>query len=242
MRDERRTVGLLFPGEMGAAVGKGVGAEVLWASVGRSQATAERAAGFTDAGSVERLVGESDTILSICPPAIAEETAEQVFGLGFEGLYVDANAISPARMRRIAGLGPRVVDGSIISATSINLYLAGDGAEEVARLFEGSEVAAIPLDAEIGAASALKMAFGGWNKIGIALTAQAHAIAGAYGVSDRLEAEGVPADRLERFADRAWRWAPEMEEIADMCRELGLSEGIPRGAAGFYREVGERRT
>jgi hypothetical protein len=32
-----------------------------------------------------------------------------------------------------------------------------------------------------------------------------------------------------------------MEEIADMCRELGLDEGIPRGAAGFYREVGERR-
>jgi 3-hydroxyisobutyrate dehydrogenase-like beta-hydroxyacid dehydrogenase len=234
-------VGLLFPGEMGAAVGNALGAEVVWASEGRSEATAGRAASFTDVGSVEVLVRSSDTILSICPPAIAEEVATRVFGLGFTGTFVEANAISPERMRRIAELGPRVVDGSIIAATGINLYLAGAEAEQVAELFEGSDVNAIPIGDEIGAASALKMAFGGWNKIGIALTAQAHAIARAYGVDGQLEAEGVPADKLARFADRAWRWAPEMEEIADMCRELGLDEGIPRGAAGFYREVGERR-
>ena len=119
-------VGLLFPGEMGAAVGQAVTAEVLWASEGRSAATAERAAAFAE------LVRSSDVILSICPPAIAEETAEQVFALGFEGLYVEANAISPERMRRIAQVGPRVVDGSIIAAKGINLYLSGRGAEDVA--------------------------------------------------------------------------------------------------------------
>src|SRR5688500_7867129 len=118
-------VGLLFPGEMGAAVGNASNAEVLWASEGRSRATAERAAGFTDVGSVAELVAASDVVLSICPPAIAEETAEQVFGLGFEGIYVEANAISPERMRRIAQLGPRIVDGSIIAPKGINLYLAG---------------------------------------------------------------------------------------------------------------------
>lgn len=234
-------VGLLFPGEMGAAVGNAVREEVLWASEGRSEATTKRAEAFTDAGSVEELVRSSDVVLSICPPAIAEETAERVFGLGFDGLYVEANAISPARMLRIAKLGPRVVDGSIIAAKGINLYLTGEGAEEVAGLFEEGEVTAIPLDAEVGAASALKMAFGGWNKIGIALTGQAHAIAGAYGVTDWLEAEGVPADRLQWVADRAWRWAPEMEEIADLCGELGLSDGIPRGAAEFYRALSDER-
>jgi 3-hydroxyisobutyrate dehydrogenase-like beta-hydroxyacid dehydrogenase len=232
------TVGLLFPGEMGAAVGNAANAEVLWASEGRSRATAERAAGFTDVGSVAELVAASDVVLSICPPAIAEETAEQVFGLGFEGIYVEANAISPERMRRIAQLGPRIVDGSIIAPKGINLYLAGEGAQEVAELFDdGSAVRAIALDARIGAASALKMAFGGWNKIGIALTSQAHAIAGAYGVDDQLEGEGVPADRLQWVVDRAWRWAPEMEEIADVCAELDLDDGIPRGAASFYRAL-----
>jgi 3-hydroxyisobutyrate dehydrogenase-like beta-hydroxyacid dehydrogenase len=230
-------VGLLFPGEMGAAVGNAVSADVIWASEDRSKATAERAASFTDVHSVEELVRTSETILSICPPAIAEETAEQVFALGFEGTYVEANAISPERMRRIAVLGPRIIDGSIIAASGINLYLSGPGSEEVGRLFAGSEVTAIPIGEQVGAASALKMAFGGWNKIGIALTSQAHAIAKAYGVDDRLEAEGVPADRLQWVADRAWRWAPEMEEIADMCAELGLDDGIPRGAASFYRAV-----
>ena len=235
------TVGLLFPGDMGAAVGNAVKGEVLWASEGRSDATRRRAAGFTDSGSVDELVRASDIVLSICPPAIAEDVARQVFDLGFDGVYVEANAISPERMRRIATLGPKVVDGSIIAAGGINLYLAGVGAERVAELFEDGEVRAIELDAPVGAASGLKMAFGGWNKIGIALTGQAHAIAQAYGVTEQLEAEGVPADRLQRVADRAWRWAPEMEEIADLCRELGLSEAIPRGAAEFYRGLSEER-
>jgi vacuolar-type H+-ATPase catalytic subunit A/Vma1 len=63
----------------------------------------------------------------------------------------------------------------------------------------------------------------------------------AYGVTDWLEEEGVPADRLQHVADRAWRWAPEMEEIADLCGELGLPDGIPRGAAAFYRVLSEER-
>ena len=233
-------VGLLFPGEMGAAVGQAVNGEVLWASEGRSAATVERATGFTDVRSEEELVRTSDVVLSICPPAIAEEVSERVFGFGFGGVYVEANAISPERMRRIAQGGPRVVDGSIIAAKGINLYLAGPGAEEVAGLFDASEVHAIPIGETVGSASALKMAFGGWNKIGIALTSQAHAIAKAYGVGEHLEAEGVPADRLQWVADRAWRWAPEMEEIADICRELGISEAIPHGAAAFYAELSER--
>jgi 3-hydroxyisobutyrate dehydrogenase-like beta-hydroxyacid dehydrogenase len=225
---------------MGAAVGAAVNGEVLWASEGRSEATAERAAGFTDVGSVAELVHASDIVLSICPPAAAEEVARQVFDAGFDGIFVEANAISPARMRRIAELAPRVVDGSIIAATGINLYLAGPDAGEAAALFPDGEVKAIVLPAEVGAASALKMAFGGWNKIGIALTWQARSLARGYGVEEWLDEEGVPADRLERVADRAWRWAPEMEEIAEACEELQLPDGIPRGAAEFYRAVSER--
>jgi hypothetical protein len=235
-------VGLLFPGEMGAAVGRAVRGDVLWASEGRSEATKRRAAAFTDLGTVSELVRSSDVVLSICPPAIAEQVAEQVFAEGFDGVFVEANAISPERMRRIAKLGSHVVDGSIIAATGINLYLAGADAPLVAELFEGSrDVRAIPLGAKIGAASALKMAFGGWNKIGIALTAQAHEIARAYGVTEWLEAEGVPADRLLRVADRAWRWAPEMEEIAEVCAELELSDSIPQAAADFYRRLSQER-
>ncbi len=239
---ERSIVGLLFPGQMGAAVGNAARADVVWASEGRSEATRRRAAAFEDVGSVEELVRTSGLILSICPPAIAEEVAEQVFGLGFEGVFVEANAISPARMRRIGRLGSRVVDGSILAASGINLYLAGEESDAVARFFEDTDVKAIPLEAELGAASALKMAFGGWNKIGIALTAQAHAIARAYGVTEWLEAEGVPENRLPGVADRAWRWAPEMEEVADACVEVGFSDAVPHAAAAFYRALREERS
>ena len=230
-------VGLLFPGEMGSAVGRAARAEVLWASEDRSEATRHRAHAFRDVGSVAELVRSSDVVLSICPPAIAEEVAEQVFAEGFDGIFVEANAISPERMRRIAKLGQHVVDGSIIAKTGINLYLAAEAARTVAELFGGSAVRAIELGAQPGAASALKMAFGGWNKIGIALTGQAHAIARAYGVDRWLTEEGVPADRLDRVADRAWRWAPEMEEVADACGDAEFSDAIPRAAADFYRRL-----
>ena len=75
-------------------MGNAVKGEVLWASEGRSDATRRRAAGFTDAGSVDELVRASEVVLSICPPAIAEDVAGQVFDLGFDGVYVEANAIS----------------------------------------------------------------------------------------------------------------------------------------------------
>jgi 3-hydroxyisobutyrate dehydrogenase-like beta-hydroxyacid dehydrogenase len=229
-------VGLLFPGEMGAEIGKAVREEVVWASEGRSEATAGRAqeAGLVDVGTVEELVRTSEIVLSVCPPAIAEDVATQVFDLGFDRLYVEANAISPGRMKRIAELSPRMLDGSILGA--LHFYLSGDKDDvaRVADLFAGSAVTAIPLEGGIGAASALKMAYAGWNKIGIALTAQAHAIAREHGVGEALASEGVDANRFVRSAGKAWRWAPEMAEIAHACEELGLPEGIPRGAADLY--------
>jgi len=228
-------VGLLFPGEMGALVGAAADAEVLWASEGRSDATAHRAAAFHDVGSVAELAAQSDVVLSICPPAIAEDVAAEVAGAGFDGLYVEANAIAPRRAERIAEM-LRCVDGAVIARSGLNLYLSGDPADVavVADLFKDGEVKAIPLEGGVGAASALKMAFGGWNKISTALTAQAFAIARAYGVEDALAGEGVESDRILRAAPKAWRWAPEMEEVADTCAALGLPDGMPRGAADLY--------
>jgi 3-hydroxyisobutyrate dehydrogenase-like beta-hydroxyacid dehydrogenase len=219
-------VGLLFPGEMGAEIGAASRAEE---------------AGLVDVGSVPELVRSSEIVLSVCPPAIAEDVAKQVFELGFSGLYVEANAISPGRMARIARLGDRIVDGSILGA--LHFYLSGDRADvaRTAELFAGSAVTAIPLEGGIGAASAIKMAYAGSNKIGIALAAQAQAIARAHGVDEALEAEGVTGERLPHSAAKAWRWAPEMEEIAATCAELGLPDGIPRGAADLYRRWDEHR-
>jgi 3-hydroxyisobutyrate dehydrogenase-like beta-hydroxyacid dehydrogenase len=234
-------VGLLFPGELGAIVGAAVAADVLWASEGRSEATAARAeeGGFRDVGSLGALVAESDLILSICPPGIAEDVARSVAGASFEGVFVEANAIAPVRTERIAAdTGLRLVDGGIIARSRVNLYLSGneDEVNSVAELFEGSDVAAIPQPGGVGAASALKIAFGGWNKIGVMLAAQAYAIARAYGVEEALASEGVGADAIPRAGPKAWRWQDEMQEIARTCASLGLPEGLGAAAA----EVCER--
>jgi 3-hydroxyisobutyrate dehydrogenase-like beta-hydroxyacid dehydrogenase len=229
-------VGLLFPGEMGALVGSAVEGDVLWASEGRSEATRERAMGFEDVGTVRELVAASDVVISLCPPGIAEDVAGEVGAEGFDGIYLEGNAISPERVERIAGY-LRCVDGSVISSGHVNLYLSGepDDVAAIAALFPDGDVKPIPLEGGIGAASALKMAFGGWNKIGSALTAQAYAIARAYGVEEALAGEGVESDRFVRSARKAWRWAPEMEEVAQTAEALGLPGGMGRGAADLFR-------
>src|SRR5262245_19258838 len=144
-------VGLLFPGEMGALVGSAVRGEVLWASEGRSEATRKRADGVHDVGTVRELVAESELMISLCPPAIAEDVAGEVAAEGFDGIYLEGNAISPARVQRIAGY-LRCVDGAVISAGEVNLYLSGDPQDvaSVAGLFPDGEVKPIPLEGEVG--------------------------------------------------------------------------------------------
>ena len=245
------TVGLLHPGEMGAAVGavlREQGHRVVWASAGRSTETHARAgaAGLVDVGSPAE-VGRSDVVLSICPPHAALEVARSVGP--FEGLFVDANAISPARARAVAevvrGAGGRYVDGGIVGSPphepcTTRLYLSGASAEEVRELFAGSV-----LDARVVPnASALKMAYAAWTKGTGAMLLAIRELAQAEGVEDELLAEwdlSQPElrERHERAARSAeakgWRWVGEMEEIAASFEAVGLPGGFHQAAAEMYR-------
>jgi 3-hydroxyisobutyrate dehydrogenase-like beta-hydroxyacid dehydrogenase len=234
-------VGLLHPGEMGAAVGRvlqGNGHEVLWASYGRSEATRARAATFRDTGAVAALSDEAELILSICPPHAALDVARALEG--FDGVYVDANAISPMRAQEIAALHPRFVDGGIVggppSEPGTTLYLSGVGAASVAVLFVGSN-----LEPRVVAdASALKMAYAAWSKGSAALLLAIHEVAQHFGVEDewRLAAPEL-AERLSRAehsaATKGWRWVGEMEEIGDTFAAAGQPDGFHRAAARVYR-------
>src|SRR6476661_2615936 len=105
------TIAVLHPGEMGSAVAAALDHDVIWVPDGRSESTAERAraANMTPGDPLE-----ADLILSICPPHAALDVARSVSA--FDGIYVDANAISPARSREVQALVPRAafVDGGII--------------------------------------------------------------------------------------------------------------------------------
>jgi 3-hydroxyisobutyrate dehydrogenase-like beta-hydroxyacid dehydrogenase len=249
------TIGLLHPGEMGAAAGQclaGAGHMVLWVPEGRSAATRERAAaaGLDGCGWAE-MTARSDVIVSVCPPASALDAARAVAGTGFGGLYLDANAISPATAGEVAGIvtagGASYVDGGIIGTPPvapgfIRLYLSGDRAGEVRDLFGGTAVDA-RLVAPPGSASAVKMAYASWTKGSAALLLTARALARAEGVeSALLEEWGISQPGLERrsaaanesAAAKGWRWVGEMEEIAAAMAAAGLPEGFHRAAAEVY--------
>ena len=242
-------VGLVHPGEMGAAVGAAlgrVGHEVLWASAGRSAATISRAreAGLADAGAPEAL-RECDVVVSLCPPHAAVETARPF--AGFAGIYVDANAISPATAQGIAGTVGRFVDAGVVGPPpwepgTTRLYASGADAPTVAALFAGSPLEAIVVPT--GSASAVKMAYAAWSKGTAALLLAIEAVARAEGVEETLRAEwalSLPRlpERLEsarRSAEKkGWRWVGEMEEIADTFASAGQPEGFHRAAAQVYR-------
>ena len=99
-----------------------------------------------------------------------------------------------------------------------------------------------------GAASALKMAYAAWTKGTSALLLGVHALAAAEGVHEPLLEEwGRSQPELERRSDgarrgavpKAWRFAGEMEEIADSFAAADLPDGFHRAAAAIYRELAD---
>ncbi|WP_198586758.1 DUF1932 domain-containing protein [Glycomyces xiaoerkulensis] len=187
-------IGILHPGRMGAAVAAQArrrGARVLWRPAGRSEATVQRAqaSGPDSTRTLPELLDRVSLVLSVCPPAFAEDLAR-----------------------------------------------------EVAQLFTGTLVEARQIGPEVGEASALKLSFASFQKASRALAAVSHALADRHGVREELRSE---ADRmgpsalaqpgyLPSLAARAWRWAPEMHEIAAALREAGLPEDLAAGAERVF--------
>lgn len=255
----KKTIAMLHPGEMGAAVGAcllSAGHRVVWASSGRSAATRARAkaAGLEDMATLARAVDEAEFVFSVCPPHGALELAAEIAELRFDGLYVDGNAISPDTARevgaRVEAEHARFVDGGIIgpaplTAGTTRFYLSGPKAREVAALFKGSFVTATALDGPVGAASALKICYAAWNKGSIALLAAVRALAQHEGVDAALMADwknALPdiAKRSEVITSqsrKAWRWIGEMDEIAGSFEAAGLPGGFHLAAADIYSRL-----
>jgi 3-hydroxyisobutyrate dehydrogenase-like beta-hydroxyacid dehydrogenase len=256
-------VAVLHPGSMGSAVGAAAiagGHECWWASEGRSAATRSRAAadGLLDAVTLAALAARCETALSICPPEFALTTAAAFMRSGFRGLYVDANAVSPATARRIASLvekgGGTFVDGGIVGGPprgrdgGTRLYLSGERAPDLAVLFRDTVLEAVVIEGGPGAASALKLAYAAWTKGTTALILATRALARTEGVEAALLAEWARsqpdlAARSKRAAraaaPKAWRWVGEMEEIAATFAGAGLPDGFHRAAARLYERLAD---
>jgi hypothetical protein len=85
----------------------------------------------------------------------------------------------------------------------------------------------------------LKMAYGGYQKASRALAAVAQALAQRYDVSGELLAEAELIGRsplaepeyAPSAAARAWRWAPEMREVAQTLADNDLPPDLAKAAA-----------
>lgn len=251
---DQPTVGILHPGSMGAAVAACAAtnaAEVLWCKTGRSTASVERAAQFvlTPAATLSELLDRSDIVISLCPPAAAEDLAREVAGHRFAGVYVEANAINPERVQRIAGLlesNATVVDGGVVGSPPVQgktptLYLSGpaDATVRIEALLAGTAVRTAVLGTKVGKASALKLAYASFQKTSRVLVALAVGMAREHGVDQELVA--IASRRTDSYlsepqyvaktAARAWRWGPELEEAADALAAAGLPPEMLRAAA-----------
>ncbi len=246
---------------MGSRIGGALveaGHRVLWVSTGRSKVSANRARadGLESCNTLAKLVALAEVVLAVCPPHGALKLSQQVMAEGFGGIYVDANAVAPDTIRRIASVvtaGADLVDGGIIGPPprvpgSTRLYLSGARAPEIATLFDDSLLEAHTIDGVPGRASALKMCYAAWTKGSAALLLAVAGLARAEGVENVLWQEWdksqpqLPAQleaAVQSSVSKAWRFGSEMLEIARTFEGSGLPDGFHQAAADVYGRLSD---
>ena len=254
--------GILHPGQMGisiAASAQNSGCEVYWASANRSKQTLTRAEEYLlqDSQTLENLCQTCEIIVSVCPPHAATDLAHQVIAAGFQGIYVDANAIAPQRVipmaQSMAEAGITFVDGGIIGGPAWEpgrtwLYLSGTEAPKVADCFSAGPLETSIIGEEIGKASALKMCFAAYTKGSTALLCGILAAAESLDVREALETQWSRGgsnfteetqNRVRRVTAKAWRFEGEMKEIAATLASTGIPGNFHTAAAEIYRRMAD---
>jgi 3-hydroxyisobutyrate dehydrogenase-like beta-hydroxyacid dehydrogenase len=261
MNDAKTTIAVVGTGDMGSAVGGALvrsGYRVVTAGQGRSAASAALAAkaGIEDVGSLAAAVRAATLVLSIVPPAAARSfAAEAVRAMretGARPAFADCNAVAPATVREIEALvapsGAPFVDVGIVGRgpapgrERTRFYVSG-GARGAVLGLRVPQIEIADLGADVGTASALKMAYSSLNKGFDALLTTVLLAAERLGVRPALmrELAGSQAEALARMQGRipflaatAKRYAPEMAEIAATYASVGVTPDFHRGAEWLY--------
>jgi len=259
-----KNVGVVSPGDMGQAIAgrlRESGLNVFAALDGRSERTRAlaREAGLTDCGSLEKLVAACELVISVINPGEALTVARQVAAAmkktGRRVAFADLNAVSPqtarAADRMIRDAGGMFIDGGIIGPPPRGEkdrprnYISGPDAY----LFEGishPNLVVRVLSECVGDASGVKMCYAAMTKGTTALAVELLVAARKLGVEQALEKE-LRESRSDVFdwqmkniavmPPKAYRWVPEMQEIAKTFGELGMTRRIFEGATDIYEMV-----
>ncbi len=259
-----RNVGVVSPGDMGQAIAgrlKESGMSVHAALDGRSERTRAlaKAAGLADCGSIEKLVSTCELIISVINPGealdVARKVASAMKATGRKIAFADLNAVSPQTARDtdklIRDAGGMFIDGGIIGPPprgekdKPRLYVSGPDAYLFEQIKHPNLQVRI-MSERIGDASGVKMCYAAMTKGTTALAVELLVAARKLGVEQALEKElrDSRADvfdwqmkNLPSMPAKAYRWVPEMQEIAKTFGELGMTRRIFEGATDMYAMV-----
>jgi 3-hydroxyisobutyrate dehydrogenase-like beta-hydroxyacid dehydrogenase len=259
-----RNVGVVSPGDMGQAIAgrlKESGMNVYAALDGRSERTRAlaREAGLTDCGSMEKLVATCELVLSVINPGealnVARLAAAAMRKTGRRIAFADLNAVSPQTARDADRLvreaGGMFIDGGIIGPPprgekdKPRIYVSGPDAYLFERISHPNLLMRV-LSERVGDASGVKMCYAAMTKGTTALAVELLVAARKLGVEQALEKElresrnDVFEWQMKNIAvmpPKAYRWVPEMQEIAKTFGELGLTRRIFEGATDIYALV-----
>ena len=201
-------------------------------------------------------VRSATLVLSIVPPAEARGFAGDVVRAmretGARPAFADCNAVAPPTVREIeavvAPTGAAFVDVGIVGRGPVpggertRFYVSGAARGAVLDL-RVPQIELVDLGADVGTASALKMAYSSLNKGVDALLTAVLISADRLGVRAALmrELAGSQQEALVRMRSRvpflaatAKRYAPEMAEIAATYASVGVTPDFHRGAEWLY--------
>jgi len=261
MKIER--IGFMTPGDMGQGVAGQLqkkGYTVLTALDQRSERSKKMAKdiGLTDVGSIDKLVAESDLIMSVMNPGsaidFAREAAAAIAKQSRKPLFIDCNAIAPDTMREIAelmkGAGSRCLDGGLIGppprgTAKVHLYVAGPGVKDIEQI--GNEQLVVHVMSEkLGDASAIKMCYGAFNKGIQGLLVEIFMASHRLGVHDMLEQQILSSradiynwllGTLPQMPPKAYRWVPEMLQIAKTFEGVGMTPRLFQGQSDMFEMI-----
>jgi 3-hydroxyisobutyrate dehydrogenase-like beta-hydroxyacid dehydrogenase len=259
-----RNVGVVSPGDMGQAIAgrlKEAGLNVYTALDGRSERTKAlaAAAGLKDCGSMDQLVSTCELVISVINPGeslnVARQVAAAMKKTGRKIAFADLNAVSPQTARdadrMIRDAGGMFIDGGIIGPPprtdkdKPRIYVSGPDAYLMEQINHPNLLIRV-MSERIGDASGVKMCYAAMTKGTTALAVELLVAARKLGVEQALEKElresrndvfDWQMKNIATMPPKAYRWVPEMQEIAKTFGELGMTRRIFEGATDIYGMV-----
>jgi 3-hydroxyisobutyrate dehydrogenase-like beta-hydroxyacid dehydrogenase len=249
------TVGIVYPGEMGSALGRLLvqsGVPVIATTEGRGFRTRQLAegAGLVILPRLRDVAERAEVVLSTVPPAAARAVAECFMASRPERcrtqIYADLNSVAPDTARKVADVigaaGLDFVDGAIHGLASRlpergTLYLSGRAAPALAGLL-GRSLRVRVLGEATGQASAFKMMISGMAKGVVALFLEMGLTAHRAGMLEELlacyrdaypEIMALVERMLPTYPRHAPRRAEEARQVEQTIRALGVRPCLARG-------------